>query len=111
MTSATPAPENESARQRRCRRQREATAEALTRETRRAIIARDGATCYLCGEPLDLAAAFPDPQAVTLDHVVPLARGGAHTPDNLRVACRPCNLRKGDKLPAELAWYDTPMEA
>jgi len=41
--------------------------------------------CSYCGEPGPL----------TLDHVVPLARGGAHRIDNLAAACKPCNSWKG----------------
>jgi 5-methylcytosine-specific restriction endonuclease McrA len=33
------------------------------------------------------------------DHVVPLARGGSHTVDNLAPCCQPCNLRKGPRPP------------
>ena len=35
----------------------------------------------------------------TLDHVVPLARGGAYDPGNLVTACGPCNRLKCDMLP------------
>jgi len=42
--------------------------------------------CYLCGKPAD-----------TLDHVIPIARGGTHFPANLRPSCRTCNSRKGAK--------------
>ena len=62
---------------------------------RAAIIERDARTCYLCGRVLAL-------NEVTLDHVIPLARGGSHTADNLRVCCLRCNCRKHDKLPSEL---------
>ena len=37
----------------------------------------------------------------TIDHVYPLAKGGAHTPGNLVVACAPCNRLKGNLLPHE----------
>lgn len=47
--------------------------------------------CYLCGEK-DLTRA-----QMHLDHVVPLSRGGSHTPDNVAWACAPCNLSKGAK--------------
>jgi 5-methylcytosine-specific restriction endonuclease McrA len=41
---------------------------------------------------------------VVFDHVAPLSRGGPHSEANLRVACAPCNRRKGNKLPAECTW-------
>lgn len=63
--------------------------------TREEIIERDGPVCYLCGQDLD-------PHEIFIDHVVPLSRGGTHTPDNLRVCCRPCNSRKGSKLLSEI---------
>lgn len=42
-------------------------------------------TCVYC----------PATEDLTLDHVVPLARGGVHSEENLVVACRPCNSSKG----------------
>jgi hypothetical protein len=58
---------------------------------RSVIIGRDKSTCYLCGNILTNATE------ITLDHVIPLASGGAHTADNLRVACRDCNFRKNKR--------------
>lgn len=59
-------------------------------------------SCVYCGGKEDL----------TLDHVVPLNKGGAHAEDNLVVACRKCNGGKCDKTledwlsthPRSLAW-------
>lgn len=53
--------------------------------------------CYLCGRLLA--------GDVHLDHIVPLARGGAHSNENLAPTHDVCNLRKGDRLLAELDWY------
>jgi 5-methylcytosine-specific restriction endonuclease McrA len=39
--------------------------------------------------------------ATTRDHVVPLARGGADSIENILPACKPCNSSKGDRLLAE----------
>jgi 5-methylcytosine-specific restriction endonuclease McrA len=50
-----------------------------------------GASCYLCGGT-----------ATSLDHVVPMARGGVNRPENLKPVCVPCNSRKRDKLPEKL---------
>lgn len=38
---------------------------------------------------------------VTIDHVIPLSRGGKHRRDNLVAACQSCNSSKSDKLPNE----------
>jgi 5-methylcytosine-specific restriction endonuclease McrA len=35
---------------------------------------------------------------LTMDHVVPLSKGGPHTKENVVPACRPCNARKKDRL-------------
>lgn len=40
-------------------------------------------------------------QSLEMDHVVPLACGGAHALDNVVPACRPCNRSKGGKLVAD----------
>jgi 5-methylcytosine-specific restriction endonuclease McrA len=64
---------------------------------RRKIIIRDNSTCYMCHRKLSYAE-------VIIEHVVPLCRGGSHSEDNLRVACPPCNRRKGTKLVAECEW-------
>lgn len=72
------------------RRARQRNAPQIERINRKAIIERDNWTCYLCG-------IVCTRNNVTLDHVVPLFRGGTHTANNLRVACRSCNCSKGAK--------------
>lgn len=57
---------------------------------RRGVFARDGHRCQYCGG-----------NAESIDHVVPRSRGGAHTWDNVVAACRPCNVRKRDRLLTE----------
>lgn len=51
------------------------------------VYARDNFTCVKCGATADL----------TLDHIHPWSVGGPDTEDNLRVLCRSCNSRKGDR--------------
>jgi 5-methylcytosine-specific restriction endonuclease McrA len=55
------------------------------------IIARDGQSCYLCGKEVSI-------HDLTLDHVLALANGGSHTPDNIRIAHRSCNSKKGTRF-------------
>jgi 5-methylcytosine-specific restriction endonuclease McrA len=40
----------------------------------------------------------------TIDHVQPRSRGGTHSWENVVLACRSCNNRKGDRLAEELGW-------
>jgi 5-methylcytosine-specific restriction endonuclease McrA len=58
-----------------------------------AIKAEQGHRCAYCGTPS---------QRLTMDHVVPLIRGGRHEASNIVAACRRCNAVKGPKLLSEL---------
>jgi 5-methylcytosine-specific restriction endonuclease McrA len=54
-----------------------------------------------CGRRCVYCARALAPECATLDHVYPLAHGGANAPGNLVAACGPCNRMKGDMLPHE----------
>jgi 5-methylcytosine-specific restriction endonuclease McrA len=71
--------------------------------TRREVFTRDRYTCQYCGH---------SGHDLTLDHVVPRHRGGAHTWDNLVTACKACNHRKGGRTPdeARLRLHRPPFE-
>lgn len=60
------------------------------------LVARDGSDCRLCGEPVDLALAWPDRMAPTRDHIVPHSLGGSHDADNLQLAHFLCNVLKSN---------------
>lgn len=60
-----------------------------------------GCTCAWCGRPLVLRAPIWEPDAATVDHVRPLALGGATCPANLVAACATCNTGK-NATPREL---------
>ena len=63
----------------------------------RAYIAeRDGFRCHLCGGKVSMARKYPDPLSPSVDHVVPLSRGGTNDLANLKLAHLRCNLAKGD---------------
>jgi 5-methylcytosine-specific restriction endonuclease McrA len=63
--------------------------------TRRALFARDDYRCQYCGAG----------NRLTVDHVVPRSRGGRSSWDNVVTSCAPCNSRKGDSLPNEIAMF------
>lgn len=52
------------------------------------VLKRDGFACGYCGRK-------PPEVVLHCDHVVPVSRGGSNDMDNLRTACRDCNLGKG----------------
>jgi 5-methylcytosine-specific restriction enzyme A len=54
--------------------------------------------CHYCGGKV----LFKD---LTMDHLVPLARGGRSTKDNLVPSCKNCNTRKKGMLPLEWEEY------
>ncbi len=58
------------------------------------VLWRDGNQCQYC------AGYFPQGE-LTLDHVIPKSRGGRNTWENLVVACKKCNQKKGAKIPQE----------
>ena len=58
------------------------------------IFERDDWLCGICGTAIAPERTYPDPHSVSLDHVLPLARGGAHTRSNVQAAHLQCNLRK-----------------
>lgn len=63
----------------------------------RDIAVRDGWSCGLCGGRVLRTKQVPHPRAATLDHIVPLARGGDHVRRNVQLAHFRCNSEKGDR--------------
>lgn len=67
------------------------------RAVRLIVYTRDDFTCQLCGRkherPQDYAGELI--YGLTVDHIIPYAKGGLYYPDNLRAACESCNCRRG----------------
>lgn len=72
----------------------------VTRETfdRREIFERDGWVCGICGEDIDAEVEYPDPRSPSIDHIVPLSKGGTHERGNVQASHFRCNLRKSSKV-------------
>ena len=62
------------------------------------VFERDNWICQLCGEPVDEALKWPHPLSKSLDHMVPLSKGGVHAMSNCQLAHVTCNVSKGAKL-------------
>lgn len=60
----------------------------LTADQWATIKARYQQRCVYCAKKTDL----------TMDHIIPLSKGGQHTMENILPACRSCNSRKGNRI-------------
>lgn len=67
--------------------------------TRESVFARDDWICGLCSEPVDPSLAWPHAKSASLDHAIPLSRGGAHSMSNTQCAHLDCNVSKGNRVP------------
>lgn len=72
-------------------RKRGACGPGLSRTIRRMLWMKQNGRCALCCQTLDRVG----PSKYHLDHIEPLAMGGAHTDTNIQLLCPPCNVRKG----------------
>lgn len=63
--------------------------------TRDEIAERDGYTCQLCGGHVDMELKWPDPGFPSIDHIIPLSRGGSDLKTNVQLAHLRCNIAKG----------------
>jgi len=63
---------------------------------KRNVIVRDEFECAYCGIKS---------KSLTVDHVIPLSKGGKSNFENCVAACKNCNAKKGNKLPSEIHMY------
>lgn len=66
--------------------------------TRKEIFERDGWQCHICRTAIDPKVAYPHPLSASIDHVVPLVRGGTHSRSNVAAAHFTCNASKKDRV-------------
>jgi len=64
----------------------------------------DKGVCYYCGQHVGR-------ENLTMDHIVPLVRGGRSTKGNLVPACKACNNQKKSLLPIEWEEYLSSLDA
>jgi hypothetical protein len=60
----------------------------VSKETRNAVWIRDGGQCVDCGSG----------DYIEFDHIIPVAKGGSNTVNNIQLLCRRCNGAKGDRI-------------
>jgi 5-methylcytosine-specific restriction endonuclease McrA len=83
---------------RRTRRARERNA-FVERVELEVVARRDKWICHICSEPVYSNASYT--RQPTLDHVIPLSKGGEHSYENIKLAHFSCNCSKHDSMPTE----------
>jgi len=58
------------------------------------IFERDGWICQICGQKINKRLKWPHPRSKSIDHIVPLIKGGADAPINIQAAHLRCNISK-----------------
>ena len=72
--------------------QRDKRRAGASRRQRAALLKKGVNTCFWCGVPVDLDSS-------TIEHKIPLARGGLDNANNRTLACKKCNHERGDCMP------------
>jgi len=65
--------------------------------TRVAIYERDNWVCQLCMKPIDRTLRYPEPMSASLDHIVPLSKGGENSAENFQASHLVCNISVGNR--------------
>lgn len=70
---------------------------AFDRNRKKILLSQD--ICGICGQPVDKSLKFPHPMSPTVDHIIPIDRGGHPSAiENLQLAHFACNRQKSDRL-------------
>lgn len=69
---------------------------------RQQVYEKGGGVCAICGRPVNY-------EQFTIDHIVPIARGGTNEISNFQIACNVCNKLKADSLDSEYITSATSM--
>ncbi len=62
------------------------------------IIRRQGDKCYLCDEVVEVDSHYNSDYYPSIEHVIPISKGGTHEWHNVKLAHRKCNSEKGIKI-------------
>lgn len=66
------------------------------------LAVRDGRRCNICRRKIDLSLSGMAKWGPTIDHILPVSLGGTNDPNNLTLAHRCCNSRRGNREPAQM---------
>ncbi len=68
----------------------------IPKTTKEKVYEKGNGICAICGKPVTK-------NEFTIDHIIPLSRGGRNDIENLQIACHDCNELKGNRMDSEFA--------
>lgn len=86
-----------SARKESVRRARKYGSKVIKYE-RQDIYNRDNGICHICDELIDYNLQWPNPLSFSIDHIIPISKGGEDTPYNVSSSHLKCNMIKHAKV-------------
>lgn len=63
--------------------------------SKKRVYERDGWRCGICKRKVNPDLTWPHDMSASLDHIVPMSRGGGHLYVNVQLAHLKCNVDKG----------------
>jgi 5-methylcytosine-specific restriction endonuclease McrA len=51
--------------------------------------------CGICKQPIDTSIPYPEPMSFSVDHIIPVSKGGSERNENLQASHLSCNIAKG----------------
>lgn len=76
---------------------------SFSKSTRRLVYEKSNHKCAICGKELQIDYCNDDDYA-TIDHIIPLNKGGKNELDNYQATCQVCNKIKSDIMPDVFAF-------
>ena len=66
------------------------------------LLARDNFRCGLCAKKISIQHRYPHPLSPSIDHIIPLSKGGSHTWTNVQASHHECNQLKRTQTMGQL---------
>jgi 5-methylcytosine-specific restriction endonuclease McrA len=82
-----------------------ATKRKVFNNQRRLIFLQANYRCRYCRRSISTEVPSDHPRKATIDHKMPLSRGGSNDVDNLVASCAACNHEKSDMCDGEYTWF------